>query len=142
MPIRRWIAGASVFALGMGVVTMGAGEARPSSTTAPFQVAQRLEQLSGTIEKVARITAPNRPGSGTHLTLRTAEGTIDVSLGPSDYVDSQGVDLQTGDAVVVSGVRVTGRAGFIAYEVQKGTQTLRLRTPDGAPLWAGRGRMR
>lgn len=139
MQIGRWIVWGSVIALGMGVTMTEPVGARTEATSDEFQVAQRLEQLSGTITQVARRTDPNRPGTGTHLTLRTREGTIDVALGPSDYVERQGINLQAGDAVVVNGVRSTGRAGFIAYEVQKGNQTLRLRTPEGAPLWAGRG---
>lgn len=105
-------------------------------------MAQATERVSGTIRSVGQMARPNRAWTGTHLSLQTDGQTLDVALGPSDYVESQGVSLRAGDQVVVTGVRVEqeGRSTLVAYEVQKGGQTLRLRNANGRPLWAGGGR--
>lgn len=137
---RKILAFVSVFTFAflLGIVEQ-AGAHFSASRTEGWKMAQALERVSGTVIKVDNISQPNRSWTGMHLSLRTIDQVLDVMLGPSDYIESQGVSLQAGDRVTVSGVR-TGTSGMIAYEVQKGDQILRLRTESGVPLWAGRGR--
>jgi hypothetical protein len=98
----------------------------------------KMETLTGTIEAVNRI-APRRAQMPTRmqLLLKTDKETVNVFLGPADYVEQQGLKLAKGDQVQVKGVRFSfrQRTGIAAVEVQKGGQVLRLRDDTGRPLW-------
>lgn len=134
---------ASLITVGAGLAMASHAEALPGTPpTNGYRMAQAIEQVSGTVLSVEQVSRANQPWTGTHLSLQTGTQTLDVALGPSDYVDAQGVRLQAGDRIVVTGVRtdVQGQPTLVAYEVRKGDQTLRLRTENGMPLWAGRGR--
>ena len=74
---------------------------------------------------------------GVHLTLKTAEGEIQVHLGPDSWVDQQKVKIAKGDAITVKGSRITFEGGpaIIAQSVTKAGETLVLRDPDGVPVW-------
>jgi hypothetical protein len=77
-----------------------------------------------------------------YLILQTGEGKITVFLGPNLYVDKQPVQIKALDRIQVTGSKVTweGAPVILAAEVKKGDQVLKLREPDGAPVWSGRGR--
>ena len=76
---------------------------------------------------------------GTHLTLKTADSTIEVVLGPSSFISGRGFSFTKGDEVEVTGSRVTmaGTESLIAREVVKGGKTLTLRDKTGKPEWSG-----
>jgi hypothetical protein len=101
---------------------------------------QAVETLTGKVVAVTRHT-PRRPGrpAWVAMMLQTDKGNVRVSLGPADYLDQQGLKLAAGDQVEVKGVQVThhNRTGFIAGEVKKDGQVLKLRDEaTGRPLWA------
>lgn len=96
--------------------------------------------VTGTVESVAKVQMGR--GQGVHVTVKTAEGSLEVDLGPSFYVDAQPVKLAAGDAVTVTGSKIMrgGRAVIIAAEITKGGQVLKLRDPaTGVPLWSRGG---
>ncbi len=66
---------------------------------------------------------------------------IAVHLGPSWYLDSQGLKLAPGDHIEVRGSRITfeGRPAIIAAQVKKNDETFKLRDDDGLPAWRGQG---
>ena len=78
---------------------------------------------------------------GMHLNLQTDKETIPVHLGPAWFMQKQSPQIATGDAIVVTGSRVTfdGKPAIIAAEIKKGDKVIRLREQNGVPLWAGRG---
>jgi hypothetical protein len=95
--------------------------------------------IKGTVEQ---ITQPSRGQmSGTHLFVKTENATVEVALGPSSFVSSKGFSFAKGDAVEVTGSKVTvsGKEYVIAREVTKDGKTLTLRDKNGVPEWAGRG---
>ena len=97
--------------------------------------------IKGTVEDV---TQGNRGMMmGTHLTVKTADESVQVMLGPSNFVTSQGFAFAKGDAVEITGSRVTmgGTEVVIGREVTKGDKTLTLRDKNGRPKWSG-GMMR
>ncbi len=100
-----------------------------------------VENLSGTIEKMELFTPRKGMSQGVHLVLKTDKGSIPVHLGPSWYIDKQGVKFEPGDKVQVTGSRITfdKKPAIIASEVKKGDQTLKLRDETGAPAWSRRG---
>ncbi len=106
---------------------------------------QAAETLAGNIVALNRIHAkrPGRPDRVMML-LQTDKGTVKVHLGPADYLDRQALKLCQGDQVEVKGIRITRPKfnGFIAGEVRRGEQVLKLRDDaTGRPLWA-KGRKR
>ncbi len=99
--------------------------------------------LKGTVEEVRQISG-NRRWGGTHLTLRTDQGTIDVHVGPSWFLEKNKMSIAKGDSVEVTGSKVKFASGdaLIAREIKKGGNTLTLRNTQGIPAWSGgpRGR--
>lgn len=100
---------------------------------------QTVETVSGTVLSVDKVAYGRRGYYGVHLLLKTSKGTISVHLGPSWFVDSQGMKIAPHDLLEVTGSRVIyeGKPVLIAAEVTKGNEYLRLRTEEGLPLWRG-----
>jgi hypothetical protein len=101
---------------------------------------QAVKTLTGKVVVLTR-HAPREPGRPVRVAmmLQTAKGNIRVILGPATYLDRQSLKLAAGDQVEVKGVQVTfhNRTRFIAGEVKKGGQVLKLRDEaTGRPLWA------
>jgi len=100
---------------------------------------QAVETITGQVVAVNRHAArrAGRPERVT-LMLQTAQGNVKVQLGPADYLDQQVLKPAVGDQVEVKGVRLrrAKAATFIAGEVRKGDQVLKLRDDaTGRPLW-------
>ena len=98
-----------------------------------------IETITGTVEKVDKITPGKGMSYGVHLAVKTEKETIDVHLGPGWYIENQDVKLTPGDKVEIKGSRITfqGKPVIIAAEVKKGEETLKLRDESGFPVWAG-----
>jgi hypothetical protein len=73
---------------------------------------------------------------GAHVTLQTAAGVLDIHLGDPRLLASKKLTLAAGDAVRVVGENVSFGSGthFVARLVQKGNQTVLLRSSRGLPL--------
>lgn len=97
--------------------------------------------VMGTIEEVREMTGMSGMAGGSmrgmHLMLKTDKETFEVHLGPVPYLKEQKVEFAKGDAIEVSGARVTmgGRRVILAREIRKGDQTWTLRDADGRPRW-------
>jgi hypothetical protein len=101
---------------------------------------QTVETLTGKVAAVNRIASrkPGRPDR-VMMDLQTDKGTVKVHLGPANYLDKQAFKLASGDQVEVKGMQISRPkvTVFIAGEVQKGGQVLKLRdAATGRPLWA------
>jgi len=77
-----------------------------------------------------------------YLTLRTDKEKIKVFLGPNLYVDKLPVQIKVLDKVQVTGSKITwaDKPVILAAEISKGDQVLKVRDPNGVPLWSKRGR--
>ncbi|MCL5005113.1 MAG: hypothetical protein M1404_01155 [Acidobacteria bacterium] len=98
--------------------------------------------VKGTVEEVKTISG--RHGwNGTHLTLKTADKTFDVHLGPAAFLKEKGFSFAKGDQIEVTGSKTEygGSEAIIAREVKKGDKKLVLRNEQGIPQWSG-GRRR
>lgn len=98
---------------------------------------QTVETVSGEVIAVEKVAYGRRGHYGVHLVLKTAQGELQVDLGPSWFVNRQPMKIRPHDAIEVTGSRVTrqGKPALIAAEVKKGGEMLRLREADGLPLW-------
>lgn len=100
--------------------------------------------LKGEIAEVMMVT-PKMPmmakrfGKGVHVMLKGDKETLEVHLGPLPFVEKQGLKVQSGDRLEVTGSRVTidGKPVLLAEKVKKGDQTVTLRDADGTPRWRG-----
>lgn len=97
--------------------------------------------VSGEVMSVDKVARDGRGYHGVHLLLKTAKGELSVHLGPSWFVDHQTVQVARHDVIEVIGSPMIydGKPALIAAEVDKGNQSLRLRTANGLPLWRGSG---
>jgi hypothetical protein len=98
--------------------------------------------LSGLVLSVSSGTAEEGLPAPVYLTLKTEQAKVKVLLGPRRYVDQQPVKITPLDRIEVTGfkVEVKGEPGyFVASEVRKGDQVMKLRDREGRPLWGGAG---
>jgi len=100
-----------------------------------------VETITGDIVNIENVDLNHGKLTGVGMDLKTDSQTIPVYLGPHIYVDLQNVRIIVGDNVEVKGVKVLldGQQTFIAGEVRKGNEVLKLRDDNGVPLWAGKG---
>lgn len=102
--------------------------------------AAKVETVTGDVVSVEQVS---RRGQGIGLTLKTGSGTMTVHLGPQWYFErAGGLTIKAGDTVEIKGVRSLRRGDevFIAAEVKKGGDVLKLRDVQGVPVWAGEQR--
>lgn len=104
--------------------------------------ASREITVIGEVTAVEHIASRGRmqQGQGAGLTLKTGDETVFVHLGPQWYLDRQsGVKIAAGDKVEIRGAKAfrRGEEVFIAAEVKKGQDILKLRDDNGYPAWAG-----
>lgn len=73
---------------------------------------------------------------GAHVTLQTSGGAMDVHLGDARLLTANHFHIQNGDSLRIIGETVSyGRqTQFVARIVQKGTQSLAVRSVSGIPL--------
>ena len=108
----------------------------------PRQPAMRTLAYDATQETVVEGTVLSytaespAPPIGAHLVLQTAAGAMDVHLGAASFLQANHFPLAKGDSVRVVGVSSAARQGtvFLVRVIQKGGQSLVLRTARGAPL--------
>lgn len=95
---------------------------------------------SGVVESVTHPAGRNGM-IGTHLSLKTETGMLDVHVGPQAYLEKQGFSLEKGETITVTGSKqvLGGKDVLIAREVKKGDKVLTLRDANGIPKWSGRG---
>ncbi|MBM4254081.1 MAG: hypothetical protein FJ146_19110 [Deltaproteobacteria bacterium] len=79
---------------------------------------------------------------GLHLKLKTADDTVFIHVGPTQFVNSKSFPFAIGDDVRVEGAlsEGAGTKAVFAYVIEKGGKRLILRDADGRPRWSrGRG---
>ncbi len=99
----------------------------------------KVETVSGEVVSVEQLAPMKRMGMGIGLKLSTGKETLTVHLGPTWYIERQDMKIAAGDKVEIKGAKAVrmGQDIFIAGEVKKGNEVLKLRDEDGFPLWAG-----
>jgi len=102
----------------------------------------QAEVVRGQIVAIKDIESKNGKMAGVGAEIQTSSETLLIFFGPHIYVDLQNIRISEGDRVEIVGVRVLldGRPVFLAGEVKKGDEVLRLRDDKGVPLWSGQRR--
>jgi hypothetical protein len=134
-PIRwnihlAWAAGALLFC-----GSAGAQQKAPSTVDQrrSYDLSREVS-LQGTV--VSFVENSSAAPMGAHVVIQTASGQIDVHLGDGGLLKADRFTLATGDSIRVIGENVPYVAGsqFFARILQKGNQTLALRSTRGFPL--------
>jgi len=95
--------------------------------------------LKGSVKSVSVLPARGGRSGGKHVTLESGGAATDIHLGPTWFLDQEGLKLAEGDVLEVTGslVESAGTTFLVAREVKKGTTLVRLRDERGTPAWAG-----
>jgi DNA/RNA endonuclease YhcR with UshA esterase domain len=93
--------------------------------------------VQGAVQEVKNFYCPVSGDEGTHLTIATAQGPIEVHVAPSRFLSGRQWQFFRGDQVEVTGSRILyrGHEALIARTIVRGTETVALRKADGQPLW-------
>jgi hypothetical protein len=131
------LAGVAAVLLALAVPTALAQSRRGAG--APRYDKSTETTITGVVSDVRTVAGPGQ--SGLHLTLDTANGPVDVHLGPAAWMTRQQFQVAKGDSLEILGSKVTvdGQPAFIARTVTRGDQTMVLRNENGIPRWSGRG---
>lgn len=95
--------------------------------------------LRGTVDAVTVQPARGGRAGGMHLALKTDGQTMDVHLGPTWFLQHEGIELAKADAIEVTGsvIDLEGATFLVARELKKGPKAVRLRDEQGIPAWSG-----
>jgi hypothetical protein len=96
----------------------------------------RENVLQGTV--VSYTDSSSVPPLGAHVKVQTSSGIVDVHIGNGKLLTANHVALAAGDAVKITGENVAyGQSTvYVARVIQKGSQTVTLRSLHGTPLAA------
>jgi hypothetical protein len=94
----------------------------------------RESVISGKIVQYS--AASTTPPPGAHITLQSSSGTTEVHVGNAKLIQASHISLQAGDAISVTGENVTfgNSRVFVARVIQKGSQSVAVRSKNGVPL--------
>ncbi len=98
----------------------------------------KVRTIEGTVVDISKSAIGPAGTDMLALRLRTADDKIVVvNLGPRDYISKQNFYVVNGDRITVTGSEVTAgeRPVLVATEIRDNDQILRLRNPNGYPLW-------
>ncbi len=100
--------------------------------------------ISGEVSALTEIESKKGSISGAGFEIAMSDGKAVVFLGPHIYVDFGNFRISPGDRIALKGVWSGSehRRIFIAGEVRKGDEALKLRDEQGNPLWKSGGSKR
>jgi len=118
-----------LLSVGMGAV----GEQKPLPSRQAYSLA-RETALEGPV--ISYTAASNAPPLGAHVTVQTASGPVDVHVGSDRFLQANHFTLAAGDGVRIVGETLPYGQGtiFVARVIQKGSQSLAVRSATGALL--------
>ncbi len=99
---------------------------------------KNLETFSGEVTTVDQLKPGYSMSDRVWLALNTDKGIILVILGPTWFHKLQNFKIEPKDQLEIKGSMITSMEEplFIATEVKKGDQVLKLREDSGYPVWS------
>ncbi len=93
--------------------------------------------IAGTVEEVQEFFCPVTDDRGTHVKLKTEDGTIVVHVALSRFLRDHKINFNPGERWQVTGakIRYEGKDGMIARQMARGGEVYTLRDVSGKPLW-------
>jgi hypothetical protein len=104
---------------------------------APVYDASDEVTVQGVVQDVQEFYCPISGDVGTHLTVKTQNGTVQVHLAPTRFLRNNNLSFGNGDQIQVVGSRIIykGREAMIARTATLAGQTIAFRETNGHPLW-------
>ena len=99
---------------------------------------KNLETFTGEVTTMDQLTPGFGMSTRVWLGLKTDKGMILVILGPTWFHKGQNFKIEPHDRLEIKGAMITSMEEpmFIATEVKKGDQVLKLRDDSGYPVWS------
>ena len=93
--------------------------------------------VQGIVQDVQQFYCPISGEQGTHLIVKTENGTVQVHVAPTRFLRSNNLSFNRGDEIQVIGSRIVyqGHEAMIARSITRADQTVAFREPNGRPLW-------
>jgi hypothetical protein len=131
MSLKSW---SNVLAISFVVLLMTlSASAQTSGKTGPKYDRTKEVTLKGTVTQVIEPAGASDP---TVLTVKVSDKVVTVQLAPKNYLKEIDCWIKVGDAVEVTGAKVTDSADdIVAREVVFGNNTMVLRDDKGVPIW-------
>jgi DNA/RNA endonuclease YhcR with UshA esterase domain len=128
--IAAWVAAAMFFSVALGA------QQKPQSVLPQRQSYDPSREVS--LQGVVLSFTENSsvPPLGAHVSVQTSSGTLDVHLGSAKLLQASHFTLVAGDSVRIVGENLPfgGGSQFFARIIQKGNQSVALRSARGFPL--------
>jgi hypothetical protein len=134
MQMIRAVSVAACLLLLFGACAGAQQNARPVTQTYRAYEMSRETVLTGTVVKYTE-SASQGP-LGAHATVQTSSGVVEVHVGNARLLDANHFSLSSGDSVRIVGENVAAGKNlqFVARIIQKGNQSLTVRSTRGFPL--------
>lgn len=118
-------------------VTVNSQNTQQGSTSISNYDSATEVRLQGVVLDANDHLCPISGGMGSHLVLKTHDGTVEVHLGAAKFVKEYQLILAKGDNVEVLGSRVIfeGKDAILAREISRGQETFVFRDANGKPVW-------
>jgi DNA/RNA endonuclease YhcR with UshA esterase domain len=131
------------FALASGLLLLAAGTSVvvAQDKPAPHESYQydtaKQQTVTGTVEAVNDYKCPVSGTVGTHITVKTSAGIMEVHLAPAKFVKDYDIVIHKGDQVEIQGAKIIfeGKPSMIAKTVAVDRTTFAFRDNSGKPLW-------
>jgi len=93
--------------------------------------------VQGVVQDVQEFYCPISGDEGTHLIVKTENGTLQVHVAPKRFLRGNNLSFSKGDHIQVVGSRIIyqGHDALIARTLVRGSQTMAFRQPNGKPVW-------
>ena len=93
--------------------------------------------IQGIVDQVSEYECPISGAIGSHLTVKSGEGTTEVHLATSKFLKEYGINFAKGDSVQVTGTKTVfdGKPALLARQIIVGDRTYSFRDDKGIPLW-------
>jgi hypothetical protein len=126
----------------MVLLLAGAGSVISQEKNTPAQHAYTYDQsaqqtVSGWVIGGRDFQCPVSGTLGSHITVKTETGTIEVHLAPASFMKQYEILIRKDDNITVVGSRIMfeGKPSLIAKSIVIGRDTYNFRDPKGRPLW-------
>jgi hypothetical protein len=127
-----WMGGAFLIC---SSIASGQQKTQTAGQRSPVYDVSREVSVQGSV--ISFTETPTAAPFGPHVRLQSSSDVLDIQLGNARLLESNHFTLAAGDEIRVVGENVSiGASGsqFVARMIQKGNQTLLLRSAQGFPL--------
>lgn len=109
----------------------------PAEKVEPYQVSKEIT-VKGTVSELKDYVCPVSGTVGTHIVLKTTEGTVlEAHVASAKFLPEYGIQLAAGQELEITGMKtkVAGRDALLVRTIQRGQEIFTFRDKKGRPIW-------